>query len=187
LQRYFLPRLPAWGLTPNRLTWVGMLISIMVPLGFWVHPFMGFGLILVSGLADSLDGLLARHQDRTSPWGAFLDSSLDRISDCFYLLGFWVPLSRRANPAWATSAIFVCLLLTLLISYTKCRAEALGCSCPVGLMERGVRVVYLILWALVLTLLPAHEGISLWLGLMFYGTLCLATVVHRGMHIRRHM
>jgi phosphatidylinositol phosphate synthase len=187
MQRFLIPRLPAWGLTPNRLTWMGMLIAITVPLGFWVHPFLGFGLILASGLADSLDGLMARHQERSSPWGAFLDSTLDRISDCFYLMGFWVPLSRCLEPAWATVAIFVCLLLTLLISYVKCRAEALGCPCPVGLMERGVRVVYLVVWALVIGLLPAHEAIDLWLGLGLYGALSLATVIHRGIYIRQHI
>jgi CDP-diacylglycerol--glycerol-3-phosphate 3-phosphatidyltransferase len=184
MERMVLPHLPAWGLTPNRLTWAGMLISMTVPLGFWAHPFLGFGLIMVSGAADSLDGLTARHQKRSSTWGAFLDSSLDRISDFFYLLGFWVPLSRLGEPAWATLAIFICILLTLLISYTKCRAEALGCRCPVGLMERGVRVVYLILWALALGLLSGLERITLWMGLALYAILCLTTVIHRIRYIR---
>jgi CDP-diacylglycerol--glycerol-3-phosphate 3-phosphatidyltransferase len=184
MERMVLPHLPAWGLTPDRLTWTGMLISVTVPLGFWVHPLLGFGLIMVSGAADSLDGLMARHQKRSSNWGAFLDSSLDRISDFFYLLGFWVPLSRLGDPGWATLIVFVCLLLTLLISYTKCRAEALGYRCPVGLMERGVRVVYLILWALVIGLIPAHETVALWLGLALYAMLCLATVIHRIRYIQ---
>jgi CDP-diacylglycerol--glycerol-3-phosphate 3-phosphatidyltransferase len=184
MERFLLPRLPAWGLTPNRLTWTGMLISMAVPLGFWAHPLLGFGLITISGAADSLDGLMARQQERSSTWGAFLDSSLDRISDFFYLLGFWVLLSRRGAPAWATLAVFGCLLLTLLISYTKCRAEALGCRCPVGLMERGVRVVYLILWALVIGIFPAYETVTLWLGLAVYAFLCLATVIHRIRYIR---
>jgi CDP-diacylglycerol---glycerol-3-phosphate 3-phosphatidyltransferase len=187
MQRFLIPHLPAWGLTPDRLTWMGMLISLTVPLGFWAHPLLGFGLILTSGLADSLDGLMARYQKKSSPWGAFLDSTLDRISDCFYLLGFWVPLNRHMEPAWAAMAIFVCLLLTLLISYVKCRAEALGCPCPVGLMERGVRVVYLIVWALVVGLLPDSERICLWLGLAIYGALSLATVIHRGIYIRKHI
>ena len=184
MERFLLPRLRAWGLSPNRLTWTGMLISVAVPLGFWVHPLLGFLLIAVSGAADSLDGLMARHQKRSSNWGAFLDSSLDRISDFFYLLGFWVPLSRLGEPAWATPAVFVCILLTLLISYTKCRAEALGYHCPVGLMERGIRVVYLILWALVVGLVPAHEPVTLWLGLALYAVLCLTTVIHRIRYIR---
>jgi phosphatidylglycerophosphate synthase len=179
MERFLLPRLPAWGLTPNRLTWAGMLISMTVPLGFRVHSFLGAGLIMVSGVADSLDGLMARHQKRSTTWGSFLDSSLDRISDFFYLLGFWVLLSRHGPPVWATLAIFGCLQLTLLISYTKCRAEALGCQCPVGLMERGVRVVYLILWALAVGLLSAHETVVLWWGLALYAVLCLATVIHR--------
>jgi CDP-diacylglycerol--glycerol-3-phosphate 3-phosphatidyltransferase len=172
MERFLLPRLRAWGLSPNRLTWTGMLISVAVPLGFWVHPLLGFLLIAVSGAADSLDGLMARHQKRSSNWGAFLDSSLDRISDFFYLLGFWVPLSRLGEPAWATPAVFVCILLTL------------GYHCPVGLMERGIRVVYLILWALVVGLVPAHEPVTLWLGLVLYAVLCLTTVIHRIRYIR---
>jgi len=187
MQRYLLPHLPAWGLTPNRLTWMGMLVSITVPLGFWVHPAWGFILILISGMADSLDGLMARHENRSSLWGAFLDSSLDRISDFFYLLGFWVLLSQRASPAWAGLAVFICLLLTMLISYTKARAGALGCSCPVGLMERGLRVTFLMVWALVLILLPALRSVNLWLGLALYGALCLATVFQRVVYVRHQM
>ncbi len=187
MQRYLLPRLQAWGLTPNRMTWMGMLVSITVPLGFWVHPVWGFILILISGAADSLDGLLARHENRSSLWGAFLDSSLDRVSDFFYLLGFWVLLSRHANPVWAGLAVFICLLLTMLISYTKARAGALGCNCPVGLMERGLRVIYLMVWAVVLVVLPAHRPVSLWLGLALYGALCLATVIQRLVYVRHQM
>ena len=187
MQRYVLPHLPAWGLTPNRLTWMGMLVAITVPLGFWVHPMWGFILILISGTADSLDGLMARHENRSSMWGAFLDSSLDRVSDFFYLLGFWVLLSQHASPARAGLAVFICLLLTMLISYTKARAGELGCNCPVGLMERGLRVTYLMVWALVLILLPAPRSIILWLGLSLYGALCLATVVQRVVYVRNQI
>ena len=187
MQRYLLPHLNAWRLTPDRLTWIGLLVSMTVPLGFWAHPFLGFILILFSGLADSLDGLMARHENRSSLWGAFLDSSLDRISDFFYLLGFWVLLGQHANPAWATLAVFICALLTVLISYTKARAEGLGCECPVGLMERGARVTFLLVWALVLTLLPAQRIIILWLGLALYGTLCLVTIIQRVRHVRRQI
>ena len=97
MERFILPRLPLWGLTPNRLTWAGMLISIAVPAGFWVDPLLGFVLIMVSGVADSLDGLMARNQKKSSAWGAFLDSSLDRVSDFFYLLGL-VPLMPISSP-----------------------------------------------------------------------------------------
>jgi phosphatidylglycerophosphate synthase len=187
MQRYLLPRLHAWGLTPDRLTWTGLLVSLTVPLGFWTHPFLGFILISLSGLADSLDGLMARHESKTSLWGAFLDSSLDRVSDFFYLLGFWVLLWHHTNPAWATLAIFICTLLTVLISYTKARAEGLGCECPVGLMERGARVIFLLAWALVLTLMPGLMTINLWSGLALYSALCLATVIRRIIYVRRRI
>ena len=187
LERRILPRFPEWGMSPNRLTCIGMLFSLAVPLGFWIHPVWGFFLIMLSGAADSMDGLMARHQNRTSRWGAFLDSSLDRISDFFYLVGFWVVFWRHAAPAPATLAIFFVALMTTLISYTKARAEALGVPCPVGLMERGVRVAFLMMWALLLALVPDGRNIVLWLGLTIYGILALFTVLQRGFYIMHHM
>ena len=187
MQRYVVPRLPAWRLTPNRVSWIGMLVSMAVPLGFRAHPFWGFVLILFSSVADSLDGLMARQQNSSSRWGAFLDSNLDRISDFFYLLGFWVLLSRTAGPTAAGLSVFTCILLTMMISYTKARAEGLGCPCPVGLMERGLRVIYLMLWALALILLPSHTTSVLWMGLTLYGALTLATVIQRIIYIRHRL
>jgi CDP-diacylglycerol--glycerol-3-phosphate 3-phosphatidyltransferase len=183
MERHLLPRLPAWRLTPDRLTWLGMLISVIVPIGFWIHPGAGFLLLLLSGIADSLDGLMARLQNRSSRWGAFLDSSLDRVSDFFYLLGFWVLLDRYSGQVPATLAIFASLLSTLLISYIKARAEALGGTCQVGLMERGVRTAYLIVWALLIAVWPSMRGTILWGGLMLYGVLTFFTVFQRWMHI----
>jgi CDP-diacylglycerol--glycerol-3-phosphate 3-phosphatidyltransferase len=183
MEKHLLPHLPAWGLTPDRLTWLGMLISVIVPIGFWIHPGAGFLLLLLSGIADSLDGLMARLQNRSSRWGAFLDSSLDRVSDLFYLLGFWVLLGRYSSQVPATLAIFAGMLSTLLISYIKARAEALGCTCQVGLMERGVRTAYLIVWALLIAVWPSMRGSILWGGLMLYGVLTFFTVFQRWMHI----
>ena len=188
MRRRLLPLLPSWGLTPDRLTWIGMLASVVVPLGFWVHPIWGFVLILFSGLADSIDGLMARQQDRLSSWGAFLDSSLDRVSDFFYLLGFWVMLTQQTGQVPATLSIFFSILLTTLISYTKARAEALGCNCPAGLMERGVRTIYLIVWALLIVVLPSGSRAGvLWSGLVLYGGLTFLTVFQRWTHIQRQL
>ena len=164
-----------------------MLASLIVPLGFWVHPVWGFLLILFSGAADSIDGLMARQQDRPSLWGAFLDSSLDRVSDFFYLLGFWVMLGRHTGQIPATLAVFLCMLSTILISYTKARAEALGCSCPAGLMERGARTIYLIMWALLIVLLPSGRTGILWGGLVLYGGLTFLTLFQRWTHIQRQL
>lgn len=187
LNRWLLPRLNAWGMTPNQLTWIGALVSIVVPLGFWVHPLWGFTLILISALTDSADGFMARQQSKTSQWGAFLDSTLDRVSDLFYLLGFWMFFCWTAPSRIATLGIFAAILLTFLISYCKARAEALGYSCPVGVMERAVRVTTLLLWALALTVLPANHHVVLWLGLCMYNAMALATVVQRATFIRRLM
>ena len=183
VERHLLPRLPSWGLTPDRLTWLGMLISVLVPLGFWIHPALGFLLLLLSGIADSLDGLMARLQNRSSRWGAFLDSSLDRVSDFFYLLGFWVLLGRYSGQVPATLAVFICMLSTVLISYTKARAEGLGGTCRVGLMERGVRTAYLIVWALIISIWPSMRPAILWVGLLVFAALTIFTVFQRWSHI----
>lgn len=187
MQRYVVSRLQDRGLTPDKLTWLGLLVSVTVPAGFWVHPALGFLLILVSGMADSLDGLMARNQNRASPWGAFLDSTLDRISDFFYLLGFWVLLWQHAKPVWASLALFICLLVTLLISYAKARAEGLGCQCPVGLMERGVRLFFLLGWTAIIIVLPGQIAICLWSGLVLYVILCLDTVIRRISYVRQRI
>jgi phosphatidylinositol phosphate synthase len=187
MQRYLVPRLSTWGLTPNRLSWLGMLVSVAVPVGFWIHPLGGLLLILLSGVADSLDGLMARQQNGPSLWGAFLDSCLDRVSDFFYLAGFWVMLSRHAGHVPAALAIFICTLLTILISYIKARAEALGCSCRVGLMERGTRTAFLIVWALALVLVPDRRAVVLWLGIGLYGLLTSLTVLQRWVCVAHQM
>jgi CDP-diacylglycerol--glycerol-3-phosphate 3-phosphatidyltransferase len=187
LQNVFMPRLNRAGLTPNQLTLIGTALAALVPMAFLIHPLIGLLVLSASGIADSLDGLLAREQKQVSSFGAFLDSSLDRLSDFFYLTGFWVLFWPLGKPLPASAVIFAALLLTLMISYVKARAEALGARCQVGLMERGARVVYLLFWALLLCILPGHILPVLWAGLLVYCGLTLATVVQRMRHIRAQM
>ena len=143
--------------------------------------------MLMSAVIDSVDGSMARQRHKTSQWGAFLDSTLDRVSDLFYLIGFWVIFYQSTNSIVATLGIFIAILLTFLISYSKARAEALGYSCPVGLMERSARVTALLIWTLALVMLPAHHMIILWLGLLLYNTLTLTTAIQRGVYTMRQM
>lgn len=184
LENSLLPHLQSIGLRPNQITLLGTVIAGLVPLGFYMHPLVGLLLMVVSGVADTLDGLMARQHSQASVYGAFLDSTLDRLSDFFYLGGFWVLFWHHPKILLATVMIFGALLLTLLVSYIKARAESLGEHCNVGLMERGVRVVYLIIWGISLTLFPHAVVLLLWLGLWIYCALTLVTVIQRILHVR---
>ncbi len=187
LENWLLPLLTRRNLKPNHLTAAGVVLAATVPPGFYLHPVAGFVLMGLSGVADSLDGVMAKKMGVSSTEGAFLDSSLDRISDFFYLVGFWV-LFRQEPYHWlATALVFTALLLTMMISYVKARAEALGASCKVGLMERGWRTVYLLFWALVVCVLPSLRSIALWGGMVIYLLLTLYTVIQRVRHIRSRL
>jgi CDP-diacylglycerol--glycerol-3-phosphate 3-phosphatidyltransferase len=74
---------------------------------------------------------------------------------------------------------------TLLVSYVKARAEGLGGSCKTGLMTRAPRVIYLMAWAVLLTLLPASRAAILWSGLAVYTALTILTVIQRIVHVKR--
>ena len=184
LDKRILPHVNHLTLSPNQFTLVGFLLAGAVPIGFLLNPFLGLLFMLVSGIADTLDGLLARRLNAASVFGAFLDSTLDRISDFFYLFGFWI-LFWNAN--WfilASGLIFASLLATVMISYVKARTEALGGTCSIGLMERGWRTIYLIIWAFLICVLPPLVDLILWTGLVLYLVLTTITVLQRITHSR---
>ena len=173
--------------SPNQLTLLGVAIAAAVPFGFYFSPLAGMILMVLSGLADVADGALARSSGVQSEYGAFFDSTLDRFSDFFYLMGFWVLFWPRGEAIPAGVLVGAAFLFTVLISYTKARAEGLGSTCNVGLMERGFRVLYLIVWALLLALAPGVRGDLLWIGLVLFCLLTLVTVIQRILHVRAQL
>ena len=184
LKRTHLSKLEDSLLKPNQLTVLGLVLAVFVPFGFYVHPFWGLLFMALSGCADAMDGLVAKNQGINTVFGAFLDSSFDRISDFLYLFGFWVLFWRSEQLVCASALIFFSILLTFMISYTKARIEGLGGTCESGLMERGLRTLFLIVWALLLCILPPAFDTILWLGLLLFCLLTLITVIQRIVHIR---
>lgn len=173
-------------LRPNTVTVWGVIVACLVPVGFAVNVWAGFALIAVSGVGDSLDGFLARVTQQQTVFGSFWDSTLDRVADCGYLLGylilFWAfPGARLA----AAVGLVLALLLTMLISYTKAKLESLGHSCSCGVMSRPMRVVFILVWTLLLALLPGLRLELLWLGLGLYLVLTAVTVGQRINEARR--
>ncbi len=188
LERWILPWMKKREFTPNRVTISGMIFAVMVPIGFFAHPFWGFLLLGLAGIADSADGLLARETGLKSSFGGFLDSSLDRVSDTFFIMGFWVLFWLDGR--WlleATIMVLLALMFINLISYVKARAEAAGISCEVGLMGRTSRVVYMLVWAFLLILFPWSMDGLLWIGMTLFILGCAFTVGQRIMHVRGQM
>ena len=183
LERALIPKLEHPFVRPNRFTALGLLFALVVPFSFYVHPFWGMLFIALSGSADAMDGFVAKNQSKRTVLGAFLDSSFDRISDSFYLIGFWILFWEDKRYILATFLIFLSLLFTFMISYSKAKAESLEYVCKVGFMDRGVRVVYLIAWALVLCIFYNYTFIILWFGLVSYCALTFFTLVHRVLDI----
>jgi phosphatidylglycerophosphate synthase len=184
LDKRILPYVNRLTLSPNQFTLVGVLLAAAVPIGFFLYPVVGLLFMLISGFVDTLDGLLARRRNAASVFGAFLDSTLDRISDFFYIFGFWTLFWNSDRFILASGLIFASSLTTVMISYVKARSEALGGTCGIGWMERGWRTIYLIIWAFLICVLPPLVDLILWTGLVLYLVLTSITVLQRITHSR---
>ena len=125
---------------PNVLTITTLIVSIIT--GYFFHLgwiFMAGVLILAGSTFDIFDGRVARAQGLNSPHGAFFDSCLDRFSEAFIYLGL---LSYFKDSVYLY-VVFLIVISTTMVSYTRARAEGLGVDCEVGMMQRTERVVYL--------------------------------------------
>ncbi len=176
------------GISPDLLTVAGLIFALLVPLSLYFSPLAGTIFLALSGIADSLDGQLAKSSSEApSKFGGFLDSTVDRISDSLYLVGFW-------SLCWKEMAGFQLLILTiiyffsltftLLFSYTKARIEGLGQTCEVGFMERAKRVIFLLIWGLLLSFSP-HFHLILWAGIICYTLLVGISLLQRIRHARQ--
>ena len=159
---------------PNALTLFGVVLSI--PAAFClVHRqwAAAAGWILASGIFDVLDGALARWSRASGVFGAFFDSTMDRISEAVVFLGFILVYTGMGDLTGAGLAFTVCFL-SLLISYTRARAEGLGMENDRGWATRPVRVLLL-----AAGLLAGQPKAVLWI----LAVLCLATVFQRIYHV----
>jgi CDP-diacylglycerol---glycerol-3-phosphate 3-phosphatidyltransferase len=130
---------------PNLLTTLGFLATLGAGLAFHQHQVRVAGfLILLGGFFDILDGRVARLTGLGSKFGAFYDSTLDRISEIVVFLGILSLYNDYRLELGDVGMIYLIMLAmagSLMISYTRARAEALGLDCKVGLMPRAERVV----------------------------------------------
>jgi CDP-diacylglycerol--glycerol-3-phosphate 3-phosphatidyltransferase len=140
------------GIPPSAITFAGLVLSAFAGLSIATGHFTRAGIILIlAGLCDMIDGETARAGNRATAMGAFLDSTIDRYSEILVLAGalfYYLSRSDGAPEAVTALAVFVAMSGSLMVSYTRARAEGVGQSCAVGLTERPERMIILILGAL---------------------------------------
>ena len=150
-----LPFLSKIKIRPDTLTLVGVFVATLSGTAFALgQPVWGGTLLLASGFFDLIDGVVARQQGSSSKSGAFFDSSMDRLADLVVFSGIAVGMATQAQP-WGVALLCWALTASVMTSYTRARAERDLAHFDVGIMERGERVVVLVLGAATGLLVPA--------------------------------
>lgn len=136
----------ALRVSPDAVTIAGTVVVTAVALALFPtgHTLVGGLLVGFFVLFDSLDGVMARQAGRSGPWGAFLDSTLDRVSDGAVFAGItlWFVLHPDEHHGlWGVAAALACLVLGSVVPYARARAEGVGATAQVGIAERADRLV----------------------------------------------
>jgi CDP-diacylglycerol---glycerol-3-phosphate 3-phosphatidyltransferase len=170
-------------ISPNVLTFIGLVINIGAGILFGFasgddqqRMFLYAGLVIIgAGIFDMVDGRVARATNQVTVFGAFFDSVIDRYSDVALFFGLLVYYARANRFFYVVLVAFV-MISSVMVSYTRARAESLIGSCKVGFMERPERIVLVIIGALFNRMAPV-----LWV----IAVLSTITVVHRIQHTYR--
>jgi len=167
-------------ISPNTLTWIGFWLTagaaVLIVTG---HLFAAGFVVLVAGLFDMLDGALARITSRVTRFGAILDSTLDRLAEAVLLLSILVLFARGQQSA-ESLLVGIALVGSLMVSYMRARAEALGIECKVGYFTRPERVIIL-----ALGLLLSRIDYALIIALAIVAVLSFFTVGQRLIYVWR--
>ena len=175
----------ALRLTPGAVSLIGssgvvIASALTFPRGAW---WLGVVVVSVLALSDLLDGTMARLSDTSGDWGAFLDSTLDRITDGALSVGIILGLALTVADSIATNVALIAGSISLVagqvVPYAKARAESLGLTCDVGIAERAERVVLMLAAALALAFQATSIASAI---LVVLAVLTVITVVQR-MHV----
>ncbi|MBI5106482.1 MAG: CDP-alcohol phosphatidyltransferase family protein [Solirubrobacterales bacterium] len=166
-------------LTPNAISITGLVLcvvsAVLVTQRWWILAGLAF---VIGSVCDTLDGRYSRMSGKGTPFGAFLDSTLDRIEEGIVLTTVAAYFADQDNE-FAVGACVVAVLASLMVSYTRARAEALGVECKVGIATRAVRVVILSAGLLLADLDLLAPAVYVLAGLS------TITVLQRIFHVRR--
>jgi CDP-diacylglycerol--glycerol-3-phosphate 3-phosphatidyltransferase len=162
--------LARWNISPNAVTYLGLFLTAGVAALAALGEVRWAGVAYIfAALCDAMDGTLARVSGKGSRFGAFLDSTIDRFEESIVFLGLSVYYARVGG-VWEVPLILVAAIGSLMVSYTRARAEAVGVECKVGFMTRPPRVTIMIV-AMILDQVP--------IGLAVIAATSLYTAFHR--------
>jgi CDP-diacylglycerol--glycerol-3-phosphate 3-phosphatidyltransferase len=177
----------AIGVGPDVVTWIGTLGVAAGAFAFYPRGelFVGTLVITLFVFSDTLDGTMARLSGRSSTWGAFLDSTLDRVADASVFLALLLWFAGDGDDPWLAVATIICLVGGMVVSYARARAEGLGLTADVGIAERSERMV-------VTLVATGFAGLfhATWIqavGLWALAAATLVTVVQRMVHVHRQV
>jgi CDP-diacylglycerol--glycerol-3-phosphate 3-phosphatidyltransferase len=176
------------GLTPNALTLLGFLGTCLAALAAGLQLWLAAGLlVLVFGIFDMFDGALARATGRTTRFGAFLDSTLDRTGENLVLAGVAVGCAVAGFPL-GTGLAALAMAFASVVTYARARAEGLGLHGEVGVAPRPERLI-LLAAGLIVAGIPGLGFGQAWLGLALgiIAALSAVTVVQRIVHVQRQL
>jgi CDP-diacylglycerol--glycerol-3-phosphate 3-phosphatidyltransferase len=174
-------------LTPNAISLTGLVLNLVAAVLVWERLFfLGGVAFIVGSIMDTLDGRYSRMSGKGTPFGAFLDSTLDRIEEGIVLTavaGYFALTGKQV----AAAAVVVAVLASLMVSYTRARAEALGVECKVGIATRPVRVVILSIGLIFARGASLGDFQLLEPAVYVLAALSLVTVGQRIWHVRREL
>jgi CDP-diacylglycerol---glycerol-3-phosphate 3-phosphatidyltransferase len=174
-------------LTPNAISLTGFVLNVLAAVLVWQRMFVWAGIAFVIGsIMDTLDGRYSRMSGKGTPFGAFLDSTLDRLEEGIVLTAVGAYFAARGDQL-AVAAVVAAVLGSLMVSYTRARAEALGVECKVGLATRAVRVVILSAGLLFATGAGLGDFELLAPAVYVLAILTAFTTLQRIFHVRREL
>ena len=186
-QTEFRNRLIDSRLTPNAISLTGFTLcvvsAVLILQGWWIAGGIAF---IVGSVCDTLDGRYSRMSGKGTPFGAFLDSSLDRIEEGIVLAAIGVYFARVGDEP-AVAAVVLAVLFSLMVSYTRARAEALGVECKVGLATRAIRVVIISAGLILAKGANVVDVELLEPAVYLLAALTLFTTFQRMAHVRREL
>ena len=161
-------------ITPNTITWLGLLLAVAAAIFIVTGELFTAGfMVLIAGFFDMLDGALARFTSQVTRFGAVLDSTLDRVTEAVLLLSILVLYVREPSVAGSLLTGIV-LVGSFMVSYIRARIESLGLECKIGLFTRPERVI-----VLALGLLLSQIDYALMIALVIMGLFSFFTVGQR--------
>ncbi|MCB0247034.1 MAG: CDP-alcohol phosphatidyltransferase family protein [Anaerolineae bacterium] len=175
------------GVSPNQLTLIGLILQGIVAVVIAAGYLQLAGILLIFfSIFDAFDGTLARMTGQVSRFGAFFDATIDRYAESIVLFGLLVYYSGQPDSTTQTLLIYVAIVGSLLVSYTRAKAESLGIPCKEGILTRAERVVLLVIGLLLgtwqpIAALPDALTVVLWL----LAILSNVTAIQRVLAVRK--